>query len=52
MCIAWICSTCLNEDDTNFATFVNMDMFVSKVFAQKNFWECDHQVVFNFKTYI
>jgi hypothetical protein len=46
--IAWDPFRGLNEDDTKFATFMNVDIVVPKVFAQKNFWECHHQVVFNF----
>jgi hypothetical protein len=40
------------ENDTKFVTFLNVDIIVLKVFAQKNSHECGHQVVFNFKTYI
>ncbi len=34
--IAWALSKGLNEDDTKFATFLNVDTFFLKVFAQKN----------------
>jgi hypothetical protein len=50
--IAWDLFRGLNEDDTKFATFLNVDIVVPKVFAQKNSWECGHQVVFNLKTYL
>jgi len=55
VCIAWSLSRGLNEDDSklcNFATFVNVNSIIPKVFAQKNSWECGHQVVLNFKTYL
>ncbi len=52
MFIAWDLFRGLNKDDTKFATFLNVDIVVPKVFAQKNSWECGHQVVFNFKTYL
>jgi hypothetical protein len=51
VCIAWALSKGLNED-VDFKTFVNVDTILPKVFAQKNSWECGHQVVFNFKTYL
>jgi hypothetical protein len=47
--IAWALSKGLNGNDTNFATFVNMDTIIPQVFAQKNSWECGHHVVFNLK---
>jgi hypothetical protein len=34
--IAWALSRGLNEDDTKFATFFNVDTFFLQVFAQKN----------------
>jgi hypothetical protein len=40
------------NDDANFKTFVNVDTILPKVFTQKNSWECGHQVVFNFRTYL
>jgi hypothetical protein len=40
------------NDDANFKTFVNVDTILPKVFTQKNRWECGHQVVFNFRTYL
>jgi len=52
MQIAWAFSKGLNEDDANFKTFVNVDTILPKVFAQKNSWECGHQIVYNFKTYL
>jgi hypothetical protein len=52
MHIAWALSRGLNEDDANFTTFVNVDTILPKVSAQKNSWECGHQVVFNFTTYL
>jgi hypothetical protein len=52
VCIAWALLRGLNEDDSKFATFVNVNTIVPKVFAQKNLWECGHQVVLNFKTYL
>jgi len=48
--IAWALSKGLNEDDADFKTFVNVDTILPKVFAQKNSWECGHQVVFKFRT--
>jgi hypothetical protein len=48
----WALSRGLYEDDTKFATFLNVYIVISKVFAQKNSQEYGHQVVFNFKTYI
>ncbi len=39
--IVWALSRGLNEDDAKFATFVNVDTIIPKVFAQKNSWECD-----------
>jgi len=50
MCIAWALSRGLNENDANFKTFVNVDTILPKVFAQKNSWECGHQVVLKFRT--
>ncbi len=50
--IAWALSRRLNEDDANFKTFVNVDTIMPKGFAQKKSWECGHQVVFNFRTYL
>ncbi len=52
VCIAWVLSRGLNEDGAKFATFLDVYIVVLKVFAQKNSWECGHQVVFNFKTYL
>jgi hypothetical protein len=52
MHIPWAFSMGLNEDDANFKTFVNVDTILPKVFAQKNSWECGHQIVYNFKTYL
>jgi hypothetical protein len=51
VCIAWALSRALNED-VDFKTFVNVDTILPKVFAQKKSWECGHQVVFNFRTYL
>jgi hypothetical protein len=42
VCISWDLFSGLNEDDTKFATFMNVDTVVPKVFAQKNSWECGH----------
>jgi hypothetical protein len=50
--IAWALFRGLNEDDTKFVTFLNLDKIVFKVFVQKNSWESGHQVVFNFETYL
>jgi hypothetical protein len=52
VCIAWVLFRGLNEDDADFKTFVNVDTILSKVFVQKNSWECVHQGVFNFRTYL
>jgi hypothetical protein len=32
--------------------FVDVNTIIPKVFVQKNSWECGHQVVLNFKTYL
>jgi hypothetical protein len=40
--IAWALSKGLNEDDTKFTTFLNVDTIVPKVFVQKNSLECGH----------
>jgi hypothetical protein len=45
VCIAWVLSKGLNEDDTKFATFFNVDTIFPKVFFQKNPWECSHHGV-------
>jgi len=50
--ITWALFRGLNEDDTKFVTFLNLDKVVLKVVFQKNYWECGHQVVFNFETYL
>jgi len=50
--IAWVLSKGLNGNNTNFETFVNVDVIIPKVFSQKNSWEYGHHVVFNFKTYL
>jgi hypothetical protein len=50
--IAWALSRGLNENDEKFATFVNVNTIVPKVFVQKNSCECGHQIVLNFKTYL
>jgi hypothetical protein len=50
--IAWALFRGLNENDANFTTFVNVDTILPKVSAQKNYWECGHQIVFNFMTYL
>ncbi len=52
MRITWALSRGLNEDDANFTTFVNVDTILPKISTQKNSWECGHQVVFNFMTYL
>jgi len=36
VCIAWALSRGLYEDDTKFATFLNVDIVVLKAFVQKN----------------
>ncbi len=46
--IARALSRGLNEDDAKYTTFVNVNTIVPKLFAQKNPWECGHQVVLNF----
>jgi hypothetical protein len=43
--ITWALSRGLNENDAKFATFLDVDTIVPKVFAQKKSWECVHQVV-------
>ncbi len=50
--ITWALSKGSNEDNVDFKTFFNVDTILPKVFAQKNSWECAHQVVFNFRTYL
>ncbi len=37
--IAWVLSRGLNENDTKFVTFLNVDKVVPKVFAQKNIYQ-------------
>ncbi len=34
--IAWVLSKGLNGNNTNFETFVNVDVIIPKVFSQKN----------------
>jgi hypothetical protein len=36
----------------NFIVLVNVNTIVPKVFVQKQAWECGHQVVLNFETYL
>jgi hypothetical protein len=50
--IAWALSKGLNEVDTYFTTLVNVDTILPKVSTLKKSWECGHQVVFNFMTYL
>jgi hypothetical protein len=50
LCIAWALFRGLNEDDTKFATFLNVDIVVPRVFVQKNSWECGHHGVQKYKS--
>jgi hypothetical protein len=49
VCIAWALSRGVNKDDAKFATFLNVDIVVIKVFAQKNSWSVATRLCSNFK---
>jgi hypothetical protein len=50
--IAWVLFRGLNETNADITTFIHVDTILPKVSTQKNSWECGHQVVFNFTTYL
>jgi len=49
---AWAISKGLKPSDENFEDFMKVEFCIPKVHNQTNGWECKHQVVANFATYV
>ncbi len=48
----WAISKGVKQGDGNFENFMKVEFCIPKVHNQTNGWECEHQVVANFATFV